>query len=157
MPDYSNGKIYTIRSHLVDDIYIGSTCQSLSMRIGGHRREYKRYQHGKCNYVSSFKIVKYEDCYIELLEEFKCDNKQQLEKREGELIRANACVNKFIAGRTQAEYYQDNREALKQYREVNRERSNEKFNCECGGKYTRCGKSHHMKTKKHQRYIEAQQ
>ena len=32
MPDYSKSKIYKLVSNHTNDIYIGSTCQSLSMR-----------------------------------------------------------------------------------------------------------------------------
>jgi hypothetical protein len=130
MPDYSKGKVYAIRSYQTDSVYIGSTCQSLSMRMGGHRAYYKRHQNGHFPYVSSFEIIKYDDAYIELLEECKCENKQQLEKREGELIRENDCVNKCIPRRTRAEHYQDNKETLKekarQYREDNKEQIKEK-------------------------------
>ena len=43
MRDYSQGKIYCIRSHETDLIYIGSTIQPLSIRMGKHRDSYKRY------------------------------------------------------------------------------------------------------------------
>ena len=191
MPDYSNGKIYTIRSYRTDQLYVGSTVQPLYKRLHAHRKDYKRYQNDKGYYTTSFEILKFEDCYIELIEEFPCENKQQLEKREGELIRTNACVNKRIEGRTRAEYREDNKEHIieqkkqwyevnkerineknkqwyeankehiseqkKQYRQVNKDRINEKVNCECSGKYTMRHKSQHMKTIKHQRYLEAQQ
>ena len=35
--DYNNGKIYCIRNHVNDKIYVGSTCQSLSKRMAYHR------------------------------------------------------------------------------------------------------------------------
>jgi ADP-heptose:LPS heptosyltransferase len=69
--------------------------------------------------------MKYSDCYIELLEEFACDNKMQLNRREGELIRTTDCVNKNIAGRTKVEHYQDNKETInektKQYYQDNKQ------------------------------------
>jgi len=37
MPNYANGKIYTIRFHNSNEIYIGSTTQSLAVRFGGHK------------------------------------------------------------------------------------------------------------------------
>ena len=129
MPDFQQGKIYTIRSHQSNDFYIGSTTQPLYKRLYEHKREYKRHQNGKCHYVTSFELVKYDDCYIELLEECKCENRQQLHKREGELIRENACVNKYIPGRTRAEYLQDNKEKIKEkgkeYKEANKQRIKE--------------------------------
>ena len=66
------GKIYSIRSHQTDLIYIGSTIETrLSARLSKHRSDYKRYiMSGKFNYyVSSFEILKYNDAYIELIEE----------------------------------------------------------------------------------------
>ena len=33
MPDYQKGKIYKIISNETDDVYIGSTTQSLSLRL----------------------------------------------------------------------------------------------------------------------------
>ena len=68
------------------------------------------------------------DAYIELLEEINCDNRNQLEKREGELIREhkNNCVNRCIAGRTKQEYYIDNKdkitENIVQYRIDNKDK-----------------------------------
>ena len=39
MPDYSKGKIYTIRNSDDDTkIYVGSTIQPLSVRLGGHKK-----------------------------------------------------------------------------------------------------------------------
>ena len=47
--------------------------------------------------------------YIELYEIFPCDNKEQLNKREGEIIREIATLSKNIAGRTIKEYYEQNK------------------------------------------------
>jgi len=123
--DYKNGKIYTIRSHQTDQIYIGSTTQPLSKRLYEHRKKYKKYITGEHYYISSFDILQYEDAYIELLEEYPCENKMMLEKREGELMRDNNCVNKYIAGRTRKEYYQDNKDKIKEYTEENKDKINE--------------------------------
>jgi len=38
MSNYANKKIYTIRFHNSNDIYIGFTIQSLVVRFGGHKR-----------------------------------------------------------------------------------------------------------------------
>lgn len=112
---YQKGKIYTIRSSQTDKYYIGSTCNKLYKRLGQHKQNYKNYVGGTYHFVSSFDIVKFDDCYIELLEDFKCDNKEQLNKREGELIRQlkNDIVNKVIAGRTKKEWENDNKDKLK--------------------------------------------
>ena len=41
----------------------------------------------------------------------------------------------------------------KQYKQDNIDKLKEKFNCQCGGKYTRVGKSSHIKTKKHIKFL----
>ena len=124
MPDYKNGKIYAIRSHQTDKIYIGSTVDTLSRRMTGHRSNYKQYKNknNKYNFISSFNILEFDDAYIELLENCSCNSKEELLKREGELIRKTTCVNKCIPDRTQKEWYQDNKEKLNEYRKINKEK-----------------------------------
>ena len=75
MNDYSNVKIYAIRSAQTDDIYIGSTIQPLlCKRMAGHRAAYKYHFSGIGEYVSSYKILQLGDAYIELLEKKFGDN-----------------------------------------------------------------------------------
>ncbi len=52
------------------------------------------------------------DWYIELYENFPRDNKEQLNNREGQVIREIATLNKNIAGRTMKEYYKTNKENI---------------------------------------------
>ena len=129
--DYKNGKIYAIRSHQTDQIYIGSTCSPLSKRLYQHKANYKGYLNKKYHYASSHEITQYDDAYIELLEECPCENKIQLYKKEGELIRENNCVNKHIAGRTikenKREYYEQNKDKIKEYYEQNRDKIKEYY------------------------------
>ena len=115
MPDYSKSKIYSIRSHQTDLIYIGSTIQTLALRLAGHVRDFKKFKNGKCNYITSFDMLKFEDYYIELICEFPCASKLHLSKKEGEYIRSSKCVNKNIAGRTSNQYYLDNKVKIKKY------------------------------------------
>ena len=130
MPDYKQGKIYCLRSHQTDDIYIGSTVQPLYKRLHSHKKCYKKWKEGKYGCVTSFEIIKHDDCYIELLEECPCDNKNQLERREGQLIREMDCVNKVVAGRSKKEYYHENKEQIsergKKYYEANKEQISER-------------------------------
>jgi hypothetical protein len=117
--DYKNGKIYTLRSHQTDDIYIGSCATTLTKRKSYHKNDYNKWKNGKFNYITSYELIKYDDWYIELLEDFPCENRNQLEKREGELIRSMNCVNKNIAGRTKKEYHSqyriENIDKIKEY------------------------------------------
>ena len=57
-----------------------------------------------------------ENFYIELVEEYKCENVEQLRKREGEIIQEKGTLNERIAGRDfkayQKEYCQNNRDKI---------------------------------------------
>jgi hypothetical protein len=150
MPEYKNGKIYKIWSPQGDEIYIGSTIQPL----------YKRFHHHKTTRECSSKILfeKYDDVRIELIECVPCDNKEQLNKKEGEYIRKLDCINRNIAGRTFKEYRENNKEKIneyaKEYRENNKEKilewKNQRITCECGRTITFGNKAQHEKTKVHQ-------
>lgn len=157
MSNYKNGKIYCIRSYQTDKVYVGSTTQPLSKRLYDHKRCYKRFLNGKYGYTTSFEIVKYDDCYIELIIEISCDNVNQLRKYEGNYIRNMNCVNKMIAGRTQKEWRKDNKDKIKQYRINTKDKINEwhktKHICNCSSSYTNRNKARHFKSKKHKRYI----
>ena len=90
MPNYQQGKIYSIRSRSRPElIYIGSTTQPLSKRMVGHRApSYK---------CSSKEIINVGDSYIELIENFPCADKYELCARENRHMRALECVNKQSA------------------------------------------------------------
>jgi hypothetical protein len=123
MPNYKNAKIYKLWSPEGDEIYIGSTTQKLCDRKAKHNDNYKR----NLNCSSKILFDKYNDVKIELLECCPCDNKEELAKKEGEYIRNNNCVNKFIAGRTKREYREDNIERFKKYEKDYREDNKEKI------------------------------
>lgn len=90
MNKYQRGQIYAIRSHQTDLIYIGSTTQPLHKRFYAHKHI--------SNSCSSKAILQYADAYIELIEDFPCNSKKELEKREGGLIRETKCVNRSYNG-----------------------------------------------------------
>jgi hypothetical protein len=127
MTKYQNGKIYGLYSHQTDDIYIGSTTQPLAKRKGNHIAKYKKHlkNHNYC-YMTSYELVKYDDVYIELIENYPCNSKEELCKREGHLIREMDCVNKYIPSRQKKEHYQDNKEKIisnaKEYYKQNKEK-----------------------------------
>ena len=117
MNRYQNGKIYKIVGQ-TDDIYIGSTIQKLSDRFDIHKSHYRTHKAGKhIRGTSAFELFeKYgiDQCRIELIEEYPCNSKKELERREGEIIKSTKCINKVVAGRTGKEYRQDNSEILKE-------------------------------------------
>ena len=61
--------------------------------------------------------------------------------------------NKEEIKQKRKEYYENNKDKIKQYQESKRDYKQEKFNCDCGGRYTRQSKTHHYKSKKHQSYM----
>ena len=114
MPDYSKGRIYTIRCRSDNTlIYVGSTIATLSRRLSEHRNA------SKTNNQKLYQSVNgnWSDWYIELYEEFPCDNKQQLNKREGEITREIGTLNSAIAGRTSMEWLDDNIDKMKLYKQ----------------------------------------
>ena len=115
---YNNDNIYQILNNINDDVYIGSTCQSLSKRLYEHK--------SRCNAVKGnlYKLmldIGKEPFYIELIELYPCNNREELRAREGYYIRERGSLNKAIAGRTFKIYYQDNKYQFKHYYEDNKE------------------------------------
>jgi len=108
MPNYQNSKIYKITDNKNNECYIGSTTKSLAERLAHHRYAYKN---GNGNLMSFGLFNKYglENCKINLLMNYPCHNRKDLEKKEGEFIRNIDCINKYIAGRTKKQYYKENK------------------------------------------------
>ena len=138
--NYQNGKIYSIRSFQTDKVYYGSTTQRVSRRLSVHKANRRSYLQGKKNYVTSFEIVKYDDCYIELVENYPCKSRNELFKREGEIIRANKndAINKNIAGRSDKQYREDTKEHIQK-------REGKITICDCGVKHRHHDKARHSR------------
>jgi hypothetical protein len=100
MNKFQEAKIYVIKSPSYDKIYIGSTTQPLSVRFSEHKCHYKRYLAGLRNYTTSYAIIKLDDAYIELLQECKCNSKQELLAEEAKQMRAmkDKIVNRYSPG-----------------------------------------------------------
>ena len=139
MITYKNGKIYKIISNQTDKIYIGSTAEKyLSNRLRGHRKDLNKWKNGKYCYVSSFKLLKYPDHKIILIENYPCDDVYQLRTREQYWIDQykDICVNIINAQREKdkekisnqkQEYYQKNREKFLEKAKVNAEKNRDKI------------------------------
>lgn len=132
MNKYENGKIYTIKSKTNPDlIYVGSTIQTLNERMNGHKKQSK--EKSRQNYPLYKSINNnWNEWYIELYEEYNCENKEELRKREGEIIRQIGTLNQRIAGRDDRTYEIDNKQKRdtykKEYREKNYDVLKEKRN-----------------------------
>ena len=70
--------IYKIVSKHSDKIYIGKTNKPLKTRLIEHKSAYKAYIKNKPKYYSSFDILKYGDCSIELIKESNEDLEKQI-------------------------------------------------------------------------------
>ena len=158
MNKYHNGKTYKIIDNSYTKQYIGSTTEKLSQRMTRHRSDYRRHLDGRRLYkISVFDLFDefgIENCKIELIEYCKCDSKDELIRREGEIIKNSDCVNKQIAGRTQKEYQQDNYEQLA---EQKREYGQREYVCElCNITLRVADKSKHEATDKHIKLVDLQ-
>jgi hypothetical protein len=122
MPNYQFGKIYTIRSLSSPEIYVGSTIQTLAVRMGGHRSDYVKNK-GLGKYKEIVKDIY--DWKIELYELCPCNTLTELHRREGEVIREIGTLNKFVAGRTHQERYREYKDKVKEaYACIEREKLN---------------------------------
>ena len=120
---YNNAKIYKILNTVTDDVYIGSTTQPLSKRMVDHRASCKSDKVFHLQLHKKMHELGIENFYIELLEEYPCENVEQLRKREGEQIREFSTLNRYVAGRDEKQYREDNKEQRaktnKEWREKN--------------------------------------
>ena len=103
--DYNNGKIYSLRNSINDEIYVGSTTQRLSKRLYIHKRDMKTQKSKLYDFMNSLGA---EHFYIELVEDYPCNSKEELERREGQIIRQIATLNQKVAGRTKQEFQEEN-------------------------------------------------
>jgi hypothetical protein len=126
--DFSKGKIYKIVCGVTGEIYVGSTTKEyLSQRLTTHKKTMKDWKKGTAGFVSSYPILERDNYRIELIESYPCQCWDELMSREGYWIKQIICVNQRVAGRTRAEYRQDNAEKLRQitkeWREANPEKA----------------------------------
>lgn len=111
---YENGKIYKIINDATDKIYIGSTIQPLSKRLSQHK-------HKKS--CCSRELLELGNCKIILIENFKCDNKEQLTAREQYWIdNSSNCINKNMKANVLIKYKDNPKEYMKQKRKNSEKR-----------------------------------
>jgi hypothetical protein len=163
-----HGRIYKIYCNETAECYYGSTEETLSRRLSVHKSNYKSWKEGqRKGGMTSFRIIERGNFTISLMEEGDFENKYYMRARERNYIENNECVNKRVEGRTKKEWYEANPDYYKQYRKNNREyltekrkinhqtsikfaeQRNQKYTCECGGKYLYGNKTRHFKSKKH--------
>lgn len=133
MVNYQNGKIYRLISASGKQ-YIGSTTVLLTKRKYDHKKKYELYKGGHItNKCSSVLLFEEGEVDIVLIENFPCDSKEELEKRERYWVDniSGVCVNRnkprLLEGernQRMRQYYQDHREEKqaydKKYRQENK-------------------------------------
>lgn len=92
MPDYKNSKIYKVICLETNKVYYGSTTQKLSHRLNQHRKDYNRQFHN----LTIFEVMKNNNYKMCLVENFSCNNIEELKQKETEYIINNECVNKQL-------------------------------------------------------------
>jgi hypothetical protein len=172
--DYNNGKIYKIVCNVTNLVYIGSTCKkSLVKRLEGHKATYKTYLNQKSNFMTSYKILENNNYDIILIEQYPCNSKQELHKKERFYIESIECVNKYIPNRNLKEYCIDKKEHIQEYqkdyyndniKQINEQKKeyynkykdliNIKCDCECGSNYIQRDRARHNRTLKHIKYCQ---
>lgn len=166
---YNNSYIYKIYSDLDDNIYIGSTLLNIKCLLTSYKSR---------SMYSSTKFFKYmnekgvDHFFIELLEKYVCGSREELEDRcnywidklkpqlntnqpgfddkppfEVVVISKYGEHKKVIKNKT---YTYDQR---KYYDTFYEKHKSDITQCPCGGHYCYYQKFHHMKTKKHQKYL----
>ena len=115
MPDYSQGKVYKILNTETDDVYVGSTTGMLCRRLSKHKAEMRYRTNSNMKLYAKMKEHGEDTFYIELIENYPCGTKEELNAREGYWIRQFGTLNKIVQGRTPKEYYQDNMDSRKEY------------------------------------------
>jgi hypothetical protein len=134
MVNYQEGKIYMIWFENCDKIYYGSTTSTLPKRFYQHKNNYKLKK--SCTLFVFFDLYGVDNANIELVEAYPCENRAELEAREGFYIRNNNCINRNITGRTVEEKKEmakkrrearidDARACCKKYKSENREKIKE--------------------------------
>ena len=122
MPDYQQSKIYKLVCDKTDKFYIGSTTQSLCKRLIDHNSGYQSYLLKKSNYISSYDLYDIGIVKIILIEEYHCNNLNQLRARERHHIELNKLllVNKNTPNTTKTEqnkaYYEKNKDEINNYK-----------------------------------------
>jgi len=175
----NTGYIYKIVDNTNDNIYIGSTEDTLHNRLLQHKRNYTNYNKNNKNYTTSIDIIKNDDYKIELLETIEFSDKKDLRKLEQTYIENNECINKNNAFATDElkikqkndsskkiyntsekrriykknynnEYYDTNKEYYSNYYK----NKTTKVLCECGCEVRYNNLIRHKKSTKHNKCME---
>ncbi len=112
--NFEKAKIYKITNDYNDDVYIGSTCNSLVRRYIQHKSDSKNEKYQNRPLYKLINEIGFERFRIQLIEDYPCEDKYQLRQKEGEYIKSIGNLNMLQAGRTVKEYCEDNKDKIKE-------------------------------------------
>jgi hypothetical protein len=174
----SKGHIYKIICNLDSSFcYIGSTFNRLHKRFLKHKIDYK-HQYGNFSlheYFDKYGIDNFKIMLIKSYQVIRQHNKDHKHLSAYEslwICKTKNCCNKVLPFNPlrkleykeyrkehDKKYREQNKNYIKEYkkkyREQNKTKINQKFTCPCGGRFTHCHKSQHLKTKLHKKYLES--
>ncbi len=137
--DYSQAKIYKITNDFNNDVWIGTTCDTLVKKMSVHKAEAIRNVRKDCVIQNNIREFGFDRFRIQLIEDFPCEDVYQLRQRQGHFIREMKAINKYSDSN---EYYEQNKKKIKEH-------VSEILVCECGCSTRRDNLSKHKKTKNH--------
>ena len=173
------GVVYKLKckDDKIKEFYIGSSC-GFNTRVVKHKNVCNNLNSPKYNY-KVYRFIRehggFENWYFEILLEVQVESQEYLRANYEAKFQQDLKpeLNTKQEGRTLKEYYEDHKEQSKQYYQDHKEeilkknkqyredhkeeiliQQKEKFDCECGGKYTKRHKQTHFNTKKHVKYLE---
>lgn len=161
---YHSGKIYKIVNDIDDKVYIGSTYSPLYKRLYEHKSYCKKEKYNGLIY-KHYRNLGVENMKIILVEEYKCENRMQLEKKEREYVdqyKGENSLNKNIPARDKKEwdrnYRNTNKDKIQKWFDDNidkilEKRKKQRYKCVCGSEIRKDKKNAHEKTTKHIKYI----
>ena len=77
MSDYTKAKIYKITNDYNDDVYVGSTCDTLIKRFSYHKKDSKKDKKKNSPLYKLMNEIGFERFRIQLLEDYHCEDKYQ--------------------------------------------------------------------------------
>ena len=158
MVNYGKSMIYKLccKDTSITDIYIGSTTN-----FNRRKQEHKH----KCNKPTSklynskvYTFIReqggFENWDIILIENVKVETKRELEKEERRVMdELKPSLNSIKSFLDVEERRIKRNQISSKYNIKTQDKYKQKFNCDCGGKYTYKSSSIHNKTKKHLDFI----
>ena len=129
---FIDGKIFKIASKLRPNIvYVGSTYRELDKILEHYKQKYQLFLENRQKYLECFEIINRGDCSIELLENFPCENINQMKERELYFIQTLNCVNSIKRSRVNVD----------------------RVECECGATFNKNHERFHENSKNHMAYL----